>query len=127
MNGITKVTDLVGEIASASNEQAQGIGQISEALGQIDQVTQSNTASAEESASAAEELSSQATHLNHMLTRFKLTDSNDSRRDFPESINVVTGTAGQDNVDWGGSTDKKDPGKPETDVAISLDDDMGGF
>jgi len=72
MKNITKVTDLVGEIASASNEQAQGIGQISEALGQIDQVTQTNTANAEESASASEELSSQAAHLKQMVSRFKL-------------------------------------------------------
>jgi len=75
MAGITKVTDLVGEIASASNEQAQGIGQISEALGQIDQVTQTNTANAEESASASEELSGQAAHLKQMVGRFRLKSS----------------------------------------------------
>ncbi len=75
MNGITRVTDLVGEIASASNEQAQGIGQINEALGQIDQVTQSNTANAEQSASASEQLSGQAAQLKEMLSKFKLTNT----------------------------------------------------
>jgi methyl-accepting chemotaxis protein len=70
--GITKVSDLVAEIAAASSEQAQGIAQVSQGLGQIDQVTQQNTASAEESAAAAEELSSQAGQLRQMLSRFKL-------------------------------------------------------
>nr|WP_320050810.1 methyl-accepting chemotaxis protein [uncultured Desulfuromonas sp.] len=69
---IVKVTDLVGEIASASNEQAQGIQQVSIGLSQIDQVTQQNTASAEEGAAAAEELSSQAEQLRQMLGRFVL-------------------------------------------------------
>jgi methyl-accepting chemotaxis protein len=54
------VDDLVGEIASASKEQAQGIQQVNTAVTQMDKVTQSNAASAEESASASEELSSQA-------------------------------------------------------------------
>ena len=70
-DGITKVTDLVAEIAAAANEQALGISQINEGLGQIDQVTQQNTANAEESAAASEELSSQADQLRQMLLRFK--------------------------------------------------------
>ena len=72
VTNVTKVTDLVGEIAAASNEQAEGISQINNGLGQIDQVTQQNTASAEESAAASEELSSQAAQLQEMLRRFKL-------------------------------------------------------
>ncbi|RPI62835.1 MAG: hypothetical protein EHM48_03480 [Planctomycetaceae bacterium] len=65
--GNRKVNDLVGEIAAASNEQSQGIEQISTAVGQMDQVTQSTAANAEESASAAEELSAQAQELNNMV------------------------------------------------------------
>ncbi len=71
VNSITKVTDLVAEIAAASNEQAQGISQVNQGLSQIDQVTQQNTANAEESAAAAEELSGQAGQLRQMLSRFK--------------------------------------------------------
>jgi methyl-accepting chemotaxis protein len=69
---VTKVSDLVSEIAAAAREQAEGIGQVNEGLGQIDQVTQQNTANAEESAAAAEELSSQAESLRQMLARFTL-------------------------------------------------------
>jgi len=50
----------VAEIASASNEQAQGVSQVNIAISQMDKVTQSNAATAEESAAAAEELSAQA-------------------------------------------------------------------
>ncbi len=69
-----KVTDLVGEIATASNEQAKSVSQIVDALGQIDQVTQKNTASAEESAAASEELSGQAITLQTMIKEFTIED-----------------------------------------------------
>ncbi len=55
-----KAADLVAEISAASNEQAQGIGQINTAVTELDKVTQQNAANAEESASAAEEMSAQA-------------------------------------------------------------------
>ncbi len=72
VGGITKVSDLVAEIAAAASEQAEGIGQVNVGLGQIDQVTQQNTASAEESAAAAEELASQASQLQALLGKFRL-------------------------------------------------------
>jgi len=70
--GTAKVTDLIGEIAAASKEQAVGIGQINESLNQFDQVTQQNSASSEELAAASEEMSSQAAMVKQMLGRFKL-------------------------------------------------------
>lgn len=58
-----EIAGLVGEIAAASSEQAQGIIQVNTAMGQMDQVTQKNAANAEESASASEELSAQAENM----------------------------------------------------------------
>jgi methyl-accepting chemotaxis protein len=55
-----KVDELVGEIATASTEQRQAIGQVTTAVSQMDKVTQTNAAGAEETASASEELSAQA-------------------------------------------------------------------
>jgi methyl-accepting chemotaxis protein len=63
----TKVSKLIEEIAAASNEQSQGLGQINTAVSQMDQVTQTTAANAEESASASEELTSQAAELNTMV------------------------------------------------------------
>ena len=59
---------LVAEIASASNEQSQGIGQINIAIAQMDKTTQSNAASAEESASATLELNNQTGSLQQAVT-----------------------------------------------------------
>jgi methyl-accepting chemotaxis protein len=62
-----KVTQLIGEIAAASNEQAQGISQISKAVAEMDTVVQQNAANAEESASAAEELNAQAVTMKELV------------------------------------------------------------
>jgi methyl-accepting chemotaxis protein len=59
----TKVGELIGEIAAASREQAQGIDQINKAVAEMDKVTQSAAASAEESASASEEMNAQAEQM----------------------------------------------------------------
>lgn len=63
----SKVATLVGEISVASNEQAQGIDQVSRAVAEMDKVVQNNAAGSEESASAAEELSSQAEDLKDIV------------------------------------------------------------
>ncbi len=57
---VSKVGELVAEIAAASKEQAQGIDQVNTAVSQMDKVTQHTAANAEESASASEELNAQA-------------------------------------------------------------------
>ncbi len=79
VSGITKATDLMGEIATASNDQAQGTDQINNGLSEIDQVGQQNAAFAEETATTAEELASQARRLNQLLSSFTL-DQQESGR-----------------------------------------------
>ena len=64
VNNVSKTSELVAEIAAASEEQSQGIGQINSAIVQMDAVTQANAANAEQSASASEELSAQASQMN---------------------------------------------------------------
>jgi len=58
--GTSKVGELVGEIAAASNEQAEGVEQINNAVVEMDKVVQQNAANAEESASASEEMKAQS-------------------------------------------------------------------
>lgn len=72
VDGITKAAVLVGDIAVASNDQANGIAQVNQAIEQVGQVVQTNSATAEESASASEELSSQADILKNSVNKFKL-------------------------------------------------------
>jgi len=68
----TRIGQLVNEIAAASHEQAQGIGQIGKAVAEMDKVVQQTAASAEESASASEEMNAQAiqmkTYVSALLT-----------------------------------------------------------
>jgi methyl-accepting chemotaxis protein len=72
---INKTSDLVQEIASASSEQASGVGQINSAMGQLNQTTQQNASASEELAATAEEMSSQAEQLQNVMTFFKLDDT----------------------------------------------------
>jgi methyl-accepting chemotaxis protein len=62
-----KVGDLVGEIAAASKEQAEGIEQVNKAVIEMDKVVQQNAANAEESASASEEMNAQAEQMKSMV------------------------------------------------------------
>ena len=64
----SKVGELVGKIAAASKEQAQGIEQVNIAMTEMDKVIQQNAANAEESASASEELNAQAEQMKSMVS-----------------------------------------------------------
>jgi len=76
---VRKVTDLVGEIAHASNEQSQGISQINQAVGQLDQMTQQNAALVEESMAAAESLKQQADKLAQAVSVFRTRHAHEAR------------------------------------------------
>ncbi|MBI5005499.1 MAG: MCP four helix bundle domain-containing protein [Nitrosomonadales bacterium] len=69
---IGKTSDLVQEIAAASNEQSSGVGQINTAMSQLNQITQQNASSSEELAATAEEMSSQAENLQQLVGFFKV-------------------------------------------------------
>ena len=68
---VEKNGSLTQEIASASEEQNMGIGQVNNAVQQLNSLTQMNVASAEEMASNAEELAGQADHLLELISFFK--------------------------------------------------------
>lgn len=72
VDGVSKATNLVAEIATASNEQALGINQINEGIMQVSSVVQVNSATSEESAAASEQLSSQAEMLRDQINKFRL-------------------------------------------------------
>ena len=69
------VTDLMGEIAGASEEQTAGIEQVNQAIGQMDETTQQNAALVEQAAAAAASLQDQAGQLAHVVSVFKLEQS----------------------------------------------------
>jgi len=71
-SGISKSTQLITEIARASEEQSSGIAQINTGIDQVAQVVQQNSATAEESSAVSEEMSSQSALLQELISRFKL-------------------------------------------------------
>ncbi|QHM71386.1 methyl-accepting chemotaxis protein [Mixta intestinalis] len=79
VSAVTRVTDIMGEIASASDEQSRGIDQVGLAVTEMDRVTQQNAALVEESASAAAALEEQASRLSQAVSVFKVRHSQVSR------------------------------------------------
>jgi len=75
---IRKTADLVEEITASSEEQAQGIGQISDAINQLDKAAQQNASGSEQLAATAEELSGQAMQLQQAMSFFTV-DARQSR------------------------------------------------
>ena len=72
VSSIRRVTDIMGEISSASSEQATGVSQVGEAVTQMDQTTQQNAAPVEEMAASASSLKSQAQDLVKIVEAFKI-------------------------------------------------------
>ncbi len=69
---VRRVTDIVGEISSASQEQSAGINQVGQAITQMDESTQQNAALVEQAAAAAQSLQDQAGRLAQVVSVFKL-------------------------------------------------------
>ena len=74
VGSVKRVTDIIAEIAAASQEQTTGIDQVNKAVTQMDQVTQANAAQTEELSSTAQSLAAQAEQLQALVGRFKLDD-----------------------------------------------------
>src|SRR5690606_9957665 len=72
VTSIEGVTTIMGEIASASNEQLEGIQQVNQAVAQMDSVVQQNAALVEQAAAAAGSLQDQAGHLTEAVAVFKV-------------------------------------------------------
>ena len=64
-----KVRNIIDEVSAASDQQSQGIEQVSHAIAQMEKVTQGTAATAEESAAASEELNAQAEQSMQVVTR----------------------------------------------------------
>jgi len=79
VGSVKRVTDIIGEITAATEEQRSGIGQINQAINQMDQVTQQNAALVEEAAAASGAMQDQALQLAQVVSKFKVVDENAGR------------------------------------------------
>jgi methyl-accepting chemotaxis protein len=82
---IRKTSDLVQEIAMASQEQTAGVGQINNAMGQLNKATQQNASASEELAATAEELGGQAGQLQELMGFFSI-EGNEKRAPAAKAI-----------------------------------------
>ena len=69
---VQRVSDIMDEIASASEEQSNGIGQVNQAVAQMDQVVQQNAQLVQQAARSANELESEAARLREAVERFRV-------------------------------------------------------
>ncbi|MEI7408244.1 methyl-accepting chemotaxis protein [Pectobacterium aroidearum] len=69
-DAIQQVTDLVNEIAAATEEQSRGISQVHQAVNQMDDVTQQNASLVEEASAASQSLQEQASTLSQLVGQF---------------------------------------------------------
>ncbi|WP_454690521.1 methyl-accepting chemotaxis protein [Achromobacter aloeverae] len=74
VTSVRRVTDIMGEISAASEEQSSGIDQVNRAVSQMDEVTQQNAALVEEAAAAAGSLQEQAQRLAEAVAIFKINE-----------------------------------------------------
>ncbi|WP_457425833.1 methyl-accepting chemotaxis protein [Roseateles sp. P5_E7] len=72
VNGVQRVTDIIGEISASANAQSGGIGKVNQAVVQLDQMTQQNAALVEESAAAAASMREQAAALASAVATFRV-------------------------------------------------------
>jgi len=85
VSGINESSQLISEIARASEEQSLGISQINTGIDQVAQVVQNNSATAQQSAAASEQMSSQSIMLEELISRFKLRNDIAARKGIPSS------------------------------------------
>ncbi|HEX5342807.1 MAG TPA: methyl-accepting chemotaxis protein [Duganella sp.] len=74
VSSVRRVTDIMSEIANASQEQSAGIAQVNQSIIEMDSMTQQNAALVEEAAAAAQSLQDQAGELARVVSIFKLVE-----------------------------------------------------
>ncbi|MDX9739880.1 MAG: methyl-accepting chemotaxis protein [Gammaproteobacteria bacterium] len=93
--GVKKVTDIVAEIAAASQEQASGIEQVNRAVMQMDEMTQQNAALVEQAAAASRSMEEQAETLNELMGEFRINGGTAVSRSRPAAPPRVETTPAQ--------------------------------
>jgi methyl-accepting chemotaxis protein len=85
VSSVKRVTDIMSEIADASQEQSRGIEQVNMSIIEMDSMTQQNAALVEEAAAAAQSLQDQAGELARVVSIFKLTEGERFAAPAPEA------------------------------------------
>ena len=103
VEAVKRVTDIMLEIAAASDEQSRGIEQVSQAISEMDKVTQQNASLVEEASAAAASLEDQAARLTEAVGTFRLhgmTQSRSSNKAAPVTAAAPLRPAVADGDNW---------------------------
>ena len=98
VSSVASSSKMISEISSASQEQAQGVHEITKAIAQLDQVTQQNTSNSAESANAAEELANQALMLNSLVQKLVQTIEGGQRKEIEVKKSAHANTFKQNKI-----------------------------
>ncbi|MCP4989982.1 MAG: hypothetical protein GY928_29225 [Colwellia sp.] len=91
VDSVTKVCDIIGNIASSAREQTAGIDQVNAAVAQMDQMTQQNAALVEEATAASRSMADQAKEMNEEMQFFTI-DKNKTSTNKPVKEQIVKKT-----------------------------------
>ncbi len=119
---IQKTGELVQEIAAASGEQSDGVGQITGAMNHLSGATQQTASASEQLSATAEELSAQAEQLQELMGFFKLADDGSARAAKPQQSKAMSRPAGVNGLRFGNggaSTTRPSPSAPSRTAARS--------
>ncbi|TPG57073.1 methyl-accepting chemotaxis protein [Ewingella americana] len=105
VQSVTHVRDIMGEIASASDEQSRGIAQVSQAIVEMDSTTQQNAALVEQSSAAADSLEDQSRVLTKAVSVFRLSENDnvlasEIKRAAPAKLAAVPRPASEEKGNW---------------------------
>ncbi len=95
VDSVKRVTDIMSEIANASQEQSAGIEQVNLSIIEMDSMTQQNAALVEEAAAAAQSLQDQASDLAHVVSIFKLVEGEEAHVYTPPAFETSERAANQ--------------------------------
>ncbi|MCW5651833.1 MAG: HAMP domain-containing protein [Ramlibacter sp.] len=93
VSSVRKVSDLIAEIAAASQEQSTGIGQVNTAVAQMEQVVQQNASLVEQATAATESMKEQAAALQQLVARFRLSNEEPGGADWSRPAGRPAGHA----------------------------------
>jgi len=113
---VKKVSDIVAEIALASQEQSVGIEQVNKAVMQMDEMTQQNAALVEEAAAASESVDTQARSLQQLMAFFTLEEGTRAQDSTGADVSVPTSTPPEQ---YTGGCSRPGAGTPKTTPGVA--------
>jgi methyl-accepting chemotaxis protein len=118
---VQQVNDIIRNISTASDEQAEGIGEVNRAVGQMDDMTQQNAALVEEAAAAAASLHEQTVNLARAISIFKI-EGAEVTEDIGADADAILGSPLEEDAGFAVPTERRAPNSPMRGAQRALPD-----